>query len=177
MWSRSVGLPLGVQVIAFLWGGTILYGECLIHFRAILSCQLKAGVDYGKISEEFSSNIEKNKIVIISDPQLVDSTYPLIRRFPILGSLTKYYSDKFCQRMFSLIDFTINASSVVFLGDLMDGGREISSEEWKKSYERFSTIFPHRETSWYYFAAGNHDIGYMISEKKLELLTRFEKLE
>lgn len=94
-------------------------------------------------------------ITFIADPQLVDPhTYPG-RPWP-LSTLTVDYTDQYLRRAFSSIQDNLVPDSVLFLGDLFDGGREwatrttTSPEEryqgykdsfWKKEFGRFTKIF------------------------------------
>ena len=62
-------------------------------------------------------------LVFIADPQLVDPhTYPG-RPWP-LSTLTERYTDAYMTRNFRLTNEKLDPDSVVFLGDLFDGGRE-----------------------------------------------------
>jgi ethanolamine phosphate phosphodiesterase len=126
-------------------------------------------------------------VVFVADPQIVDPhTYPG-RPWP-LSSLTVKYTDQYLRRSFSLIEQYLNPDSVLFLGDLFDGGREWSTatsespEEqyrkydntfWMNEYDRFSRIFfqqfnkpgttPHGERRGRKLIAslpGNHDLGF-----------------
>jgi hypothetical protein len=68
--------------------------------------------------------------VFVADPQLVDPhTYPG-RPWP-LDTLTEIYTDRYMSRNFRLINAELDPDSVVFLGDLFDGGRE-----WAPSWGR-----------------------------------------
>ncbi|KAJ5937496.1 hypothetical protein N7454_003838 [Penicillium verhagenii] len=94
-------------------------------------------------------------VAFVADPQLVDPhTYPG-RPWP-LSTLTVQYTDQYLRRSFSAIQNKLVPDSVLFLGDLFDGGREwattttTSPEErykgytdsfWKKEYVRFIKIF------------------------------------
>ena len=91
----------------------------------------------------------------MADPQLVDPhTYP-DRPWP-LSTLTVKYTDQYMRRSFSLIQSKLGPDSVLFLGDLFDGGREWATETtsspeerfqkygnafWKQEYERFGRVF------------------------------------
>lgn len=95
------------------------------------------------------------------------------------------YTDRYLKRSFRLIKHSLNPSSVYFLGDHFDGGREWSTlapgfkptEEWTaydhgywlKEYARFADIFFSSDTSSgrdddarliFTSVPGNHDIGF-----------------
>ena len=99
-------------------------------------------------------------VVLIADPQRVDPhTYPG-RPWP-LSALTVRYTDLYMRKSFQQIQATLAPDSVLFLGDLFDGGREWSAgagsdderdqqdKRWKKydtafwlkEYRRFCKIF------------------------------------
>lgn len=96
-----------------------------------------------------------HRLIFVADPQLVDPhTYPG-RPWP-LSSLTIYYTDLYLRRSFSLLQRILAPHTVVFLGDLFDGGREWSTQStkspeerwrrygetfWLREYERFGRIF------------------------------------
>nr|POE48339.1 uncharacterized protein CFP56_73906 [Quercus suber] len=62
-------------------------------------------------------------MVLVADPQLVDPhTYPG-RPWP-LSALTERYTDLYMGRNFRGLNAMLDPDSVVFLGDLFDGGRE-----------------------------------------------------
>lgn len=125
-------------------------------------------------------------VAFVADPQLVDPhTYPG-RPWP-LSMLTVKYTDQYMRRSFALIQDNLKPDSVLFLGDLFDGGREwatsttTSPEEryrkikdsfWKKEYGRFMKIFvdpwlkqynppvDSRGRRMIASLPGNHDLGF-----------------
>lgn len=96
-----------------------------------------------------------HRVAFVADPQLVDPhTYP-DRPWP-LSVLTVKYTDQYLRRSFSSMQQRLGPDSVLFLGDLFDGGREWATEStsspeerykkyqdsfWKQEYERFSKVF------------------------------------
>ena len=70
-------------------------------------------------------------MIFIADPQLVDPhTYPG-RPWP-LSSFTERYTDLYMSRNFRLINAHLDPDSVIFLGDLFDGGREWAPDKARK---------------------------------------------
>lgn len=97
------------------------------------------------------------------------------------------YTDLYLRKSFQLLQDTLDPDTVIFLGDLFDGGREwatqdgaISDQQWKKygdtfwlnEFNRFGGIFfgpwrhsKHTEREWVSFPKmiatlpGNHDLG------------------
>lgn len=106
-------------------------------------------------ANEKPSHATPHHIAFVADPQLVDPhTYP-DRPWP-LSTLTIKYTDQYMRRSFSLIQRKFGPDSVLFLGDLFDGGREWATETtsspeerfqkyrnafWKEEYERFGRVF------------------------------------
>lgn len=59
---------------------------------------------------------------MIADPQLVDeNTY---ERSGILLKLSQFYTDLYMKRNWLFIQQILRPKMTIFLGDLMDGGRE-----------------------------------------------------
>lgn len=142
-----------------------------------------------------------HRLVLIADPQLVDPhTYPG-RPWP-LSSLTIFYTDLYLKRSYTILQRTLSPDSVIFLGDLFDGGREWSTtassspEEryrqygnsyWMREYLRFSRIFfdafnnggllplssATRSRKLIASLPGNHDLGF-ASGIQLPVKKRFE---
>jgi hypothetical protein len=125
-------------------------------------------------------------IAFVADPQLVDPhTYPG-RPWP-LSTLTVKYTDQYMRRSFASIQKNLVPDSVLFLGDLFDGGREwatrtttspedrykkIDDTFWRKEYRRFVKIFidpwvaqdiapvDGRGRKMIASLPGNHDLGF-----------------
>ena len=128
-----------------------------------------------------------HRLVFIADPQLVDPhTYPG-RPWP-LSALTVRHTDLYLRRAYKRIQTILYPDTIIFLGDLFDGGREWSTydsespeERWRKfgndfwlrEYDRFGRIFfklwgvagtsprPHQPGRKIISSLpGNHDLGF-----------------
>ncbi|KAF4960737.1 hypothetical protein F66182_18254, partial [Fusarium sp. NRRL 66182] len=135
--------------------GRIEHYECIQGERRLTSVQ--------------PAGATPHHVVFIADPQLVDPhTYPG-RPWP-LSTLTVKFTDQYLRRSFSLIEGYLNPDSVLFLGDLFDGGREWST---LTKYNRFSRIFfdqwnkggvpatgERRGRKMIASLPGNHDLGF-----------------
>ncbi|PWY89153.1 hypothetical protein BO70DRAFT_162167 [Aspergillus heteromorphus CBS 117.55] len=102
-----------------------------------------------------ASRCNPHHVAFIADPQLVDPhTYPG-RPWP-LSTLTVKFTDQYLRRSFSSLQQELGPDSVLFLGDLFDGGREWSTQHsespegryrkyddrfWKREFHRFVKIF------------------------------------
>ncbi|KAJ2999485.1 hypothetical protein HDV02_002798 [Globomyces sp. JEL0801] len=67
--------------------------------------------------------------LVIADPQLTDA-YSYKQSRGILLSLTEFYSDIYMKRNFARLQSSLNPSVVIFVGDLMDGGREWTDAQY-----------------------------------------------
>ncbi|KGO66505.1 hypothetical protein PITC_012230 [Penicillium italicum] len=167
------------NAIILLWVFSIRWGERTVFQDSINQCLWDSW-------EEWPQGATPHHIAFIADPQLVDPhTYPG-RPWPV-SSLTVKYTDQYMRRSFSLIQDHLGPDSVLFLGDLFDGGREwatatSSSPEprwkkykdsfWKKEYGRFIKIFldpweksvkppiDSRGRRMIASLPGNHDLGF-----------------
>jgi len=128
-----------LRVVIVAWLVLVLYNEFGLFYRSIRKC-----------------NIDGTEIIIIADPQLVDEhTY---NRRGILLRLTKLYTDIYMRRNYFLIS-RYRSPLHVFLGDLMDGGREIHDDlKWETEVRRFQSVFPSSHLRMN--VVGNHDIGF-----------------
>lgn len=99
-------------------------------------------------------------IAIIADPQIIDDySYP--GRNGFLKLVTRVVTDRYVARNFRLLHRRLRPDMIVFLGDLMDGGREIENDEaWKLEYQRYRRIFPLTPSVVQIESVpGNHDVG------------------
>ncbi|CAG8183859.1 unnamed protein product [Penicillium olsonii] len=142
------------NAIILLWMFSIRWGERTVFEDHINRCLWDSWEDWVSIQWR-PKDATPHHIAFIADPQLVDPhTYPG-RPWP-LSTLTMRYTDQYMRRSFSLIQDHLEPDSVLFLGDLFDGGREwatatSSSPEarwkgykdryWKKEFGRFVKIF------------------------------------
>ncbi|KAJ5875344.1 uncharacterized protein N7473_012691 [Penicillium subrubescens] len=160
------------NAVVLMWLFTIWYGERTVFQEAIDRCVWESW-------EKWPQGATPHHIAFIADPQLVDPhTYPG-RPWP-LSTLTVKYTDQYMRRSFSLIQDNLEPDSVLFLGDLFDGGREwatstttspearykkIKDSFWKTEYGRFMRIFiepwlKHRGRRIIASLPGNHDLGF-----------------
>ena len=118
--------------------------QVLVPWLYILSCNVK----------------ESSTYLIISDPQLTD-LYSY-KQHGLSLYWTQFYSDVFMKSNYNRLLRYINPDSVIFLGDLMDGGRHWTLDKFNSTYipefHRFHQIFP-RKNARHLYMAGNH-VGY-----------------
>lgn len=119
-------LSLTTSLITLIWLYAIYTGERAAFASHINACQWDKW-------EKWPSEATPHRLVLVADPQLVDPhTYPG-RPWP-LSSLTETYTDLYMARNFKLINEKLDPDSIVFMGDLFDGGRE-----WATSRARHLT--------------------------------------
>lgn len=170
---------LDVRILLVLfWAFVLWWGETAVFDRQVSKCAWNNW-------EEWPQGADPYHVLLVADPQLVDPhTYPG-RPWP-LSSLTVAYTDSYMRKNFQHLTGTLAPDSLMFLGDLFDGGREWSppnyendqevdrrwwgygQEQWLKEYKRFGRIF---FNTWLRRAQdggskriiadlpGNHDLG------------------
>ncbi|KAI7226374.1 hypothetical protein KC352_g15724, partial [Hortaea werneckii] len=112
---------LAITLLTLFWIYTLHWGEWSVFASSIESCQWPTW-------EKWPSTATPHHLVFVADPQLVDPhTYPG-RPWP-LSSLTETYTDTYMARNYRLINERLDPDSIVFLGDLFDGGREWAPEK------------------------------------------------
>lgn len=95
-------------------------------------------------------------VLLVSDPQLIGIQDEL--GFPI-GSITRWDSDRFLQKTFSLAFSYTRPDVVVFLGDLFDEGSKASTSEYESYLSRFESIFYQIKSTKVVYVPGDNDIG------------------
>ncbi|KAL8823356.1 MAG: hypothetical protein Q9191_005928 [Dirinaria sp. TL-2023a] len=173
-----------------LWVLALWWGERAVFHRKVKACSWDRWEHWVialfiHIHRHYKT---PHRVVLLADPQLVDPhTYPG-RPWP-LSTLTVRYTDLYLRKSFEQLQQTLDPDTVLFLGDLFDGGREWTthpgaSEEtesvekrwrkygdafWLKEYYRFSRIFfstwlrgasdGRRDRKIITSLPGNHDLG------------------
>lgn len=112
-----------------------------------------------------------HRIALIGDPQIVDDhTYPKYPRF--LLHLVQKLSDNYLHRNQAYLHQYLDPDTIIYLGDLFDGGREWDDDVWFEEYKRFNKVLPKKVNRLTIESlVGNHDIGYQ--EIELHKLRRF----
>lgn len=141
---------LVLYIIAF-W--IIYYFERLKPYFVIKSCMWDNWEDWPTTSSPYHS-------IIIGDAQIVDpNSYPNSTRIRL--ELTRFFSDNYLHRNYNIYTKLLKPDSIVFVGDLFDGGREWNDTEWISEYKRFNKIFNQvKGVQQFRQVPGNHDIGF-----------------
>ncbi|KAK5120398.1 hypothetical protein LTR85_006337 [Meristemomyces frigidus] len=116
-------LSIATSLLTLIWLLVLHWGERTVFKAGIAACEWEHW-------EQWPQEAVPHHLVFIADPQLVDPhTYPG-RPWP-LSSLTEIYTDMYMARNFRLINTLLDPDSIVFLGDLLDGGREWATNRVK----------------------------------------------
>ena len=122
---------------------------------------------------QYDSEVSISKVLVIADPQLIDNhTYP--GRLSPLLSLSKFTVDNYIYKNYVALMNELKPQTILFLGDLLDNGRESTDEYYENEYQRFIKVFVdparNREVEFITSVPGNHDIGWAdgVTEHSLE---------
>ncbi|KAF8739631.1 Metallo-dependent phosphatase, partial [Rhizoctonia solani] len=96
--------------------------------------------------------------MLIADPQVIDHrSYP--GRPTWLKVLTQFIVDSNLRKSWKAAK-RLSPDIIIFLGDMMDGGRyRMLDDEYESYYARFNDIFQTRNGTQKYYLVGNHDVG------------------
>ncbi|KAJ7346765.1 Metallo-dependent phosphatase-like protein [Mycena albidolilacea] len=103
-------------------------------------------------------------VLLVADPQILDHrSYP--DRAPFLTYISQLLVDLNLRKNWRAA-LRMQPDIVMFLGDMMDGGRfAMSDAEYERYFQRFKSIFPLDSHVPQYFISGNHDTGLGISDE------------
>lgn len=143
MQVRTSKNTLILSVISFL---IVIYAEWIYPSKAFNQCKWP-----------ISDNAKH--VAIIADPQIIDDySYPGRRSY--LRTITEGVTDRFMARNFRFIHKKMKPDMIVFVGDLMDGGREWENKAWELEYQRYRRMFPITSAvPQLENVPGNHDVG------------------
>ncbi|KAI2626407.1 hypothetical protein GGS21DRAFT_530269 [Xylaria nigripes] len=112
------------HLLVGLWVLILLWGERWIFASNVQSCDW----DHW---EDWPQGATPHRLVFIADPQLIDPhSYPG-RPWP-LNPLTMRITDNYMRQSYTQLQKVLHPDTVMFLGDLFDGGRE-----WKTVHGNF----------------------------------------
>ncbi|KAI1813406.1 hypothetical protein GGS20DRAFT_553430 [Poronia punctata] len=118
---RLVSFP---HLLVGIWVLVLLWGERWTFASKVNSCDW----DHW---EDWPAGATPHRLVFVADPQLIDPhSYPG-RPWP-LNPLTMRITDNYMRRSYKQLQRVLHPDTVIFLGDLFDGGRE-----WKTAHGDF----------------------------------------
>lgn len=147
---KPLALPLVIWVVLF-----VFFQQVEPWFMA-LRCNF--------IAPPESNEYRPYNILLVADPQLIDNhTYPDYNSLVL--SLSKFTVDNYIYKNYWRLVGHLSPDAVVFLGDLLDNGRESSDEYYEHELARFNKLFQPqtlRKDGMEVFlnVPGNHDIGF-----------------
>ncbi|KAJ3549354.1 hypothetical protein NMY22_g908 [Coprinellus aureogranulatus] len=152
---------LAVTLLSIIWALVTVWGEYLQFTFDGSKCKWP---DHNFRPLPLEDNGPRPQhILIVADPQILDH-----RSYPGRGALLTWLSR-------IIVDLNLRKNwwaaiskkpdAVVFLGDMMDGGRfDMSDEEYEEYFQRFKSIFKLDPAIPQYFIPGNHDTGLGFSQ-------------
>ncbi|KAF8070577.1 Metallo-dependent phosphatase-like protein [Lyophyllum atratum] len=142
------------------WILIIIWYELGVFFSSVRHCYWPDSTLSVSPSESQSA---PSHVLLIADPQVLDHrSYP--ERGPYLTYLTQLVVDLNLRKNWWAA-LRKRPDAVIFLGDMMDGGRfDMSDDEYELYYRRFKSIFTGPTGIPTYFLPGNHDIGLQVRE-------------
>ncbi|GES79079.1 metallo-dependent phosphatase [Rhizophagus clarus] len=147
--SRSPAITFKI-----IWAFALLIGEVFIFSYSMQKCSWPEHESWNTTASE------PVHVAIIADPQIIDDySYG---RTGILQKISEIYPDMYMRKNWINLQHMFDPDAIIFLGDLMDGGRELDDNKWDEELHRFRHLFiPEKpiKTPTFYLA-GNHDIGF-----------------
>ncbi|EJD03085.1 Metallo-dependent phosphatase, partial [Fomitiporia mediterranea MF3/22] len=175
---RTLSLHAIVQKASFLsaadvlritWIAAVAWYELGIFFWSVGRCQWpdKAFVYDSAVGTKSEPASQLAHGLLVADPQVLDlHSYP--ERGRILGLLSQVVVDLNMRKGWWAVkrlllrenDEVDKHDAIVFLGDMMDNGRNAYSDtEYLDYYKRFRSIFSTDSFTKLYYIPGNHDVG------------------
>lgn len=148
-----------VGIALIVWTVILLFFQYVDPTLTIAHCTFPDIPD----PETGISKPSANKILLIADPQLIDNhTYP-DRWGPFLA-LSKFTVDNYIYKNYVKLIDILEPDTILFLGDLLDNGRESDDAYYEQEFNRFQKIFvdpiKDRNIDMITSVPGNHDIGW-----------------
>ncbi|KAJ1724617.1 hypothetical protein LPJ53_001153 [Coemansia erecta] len=144
---------LATRALRVYWVLLLLVGEIGLYQWHIGSCKWPTK-DSAAPNEPLPTTV-----AIIADPQIVD--HYSYNQTGLLLRTVEFFTDIYIRKSYRFLQTIRQPSHVIFLGDLMDGGREWTDDQWATEYLRYRSIFATRfpQSTKIFDMAGNHDIG------------------
>ncbi|KAF7361777.1 Metallo-dependent phosphatase [Mycena venus] len=146
--------------LKLLWTVLALWYEHATFIYSVHRCSWPDS----EIQARTDASVQKpTHVLLVADPQILDHrSYP--DRSPLLTYISQLLVDLNLRKSWRAA-LRMRPDVVVFLGDMMDGGRfAMSDAEYERYFRRFKSIFPLDAGIPEFFIAGNHDTGLGISD-------------
>ncbi|KAF9340888.1 hypothetical protein BGZ91_012018 [Linnemannia elongata] len=140
--------PDHVKMLRVIWCLTLVFGEHAAFWIMLRRCEWPAKESWDQSETAVQ---ERYRIVIIADPQLTD--WYSYKQTGLALWLTEFYTDLFMRKSFARLHRRLQPDMVLFLGDLLDGGRETVAGDDRGVYEKnkhrfLDKVFDSRRTAW-----------------------------
>ncbi|KAF9485927.1 Metallo-dependent phosphatase [Pholiota conissans] len=146
-----------VNVLRVFWVLLIFWYEYATFSASVHSCKWPDSAIYMGGKENVTQTRPAH-VLLVADPQIIDrNSYPTRSSFS--AYLTRLIVDLNLRKNWHAA-IKKNPDAIVFLGDMMDNGRNaMSTAEYEEYYARFKHIFKADHSIPQYFIPGNHDVG------------------
>lgn len=145
-----------VNILRILWTLIIIWHEYGVFISSARNCAWPDAPLYPS-NFEIDDPVKLTHVLLIADPHIDQCSHA--SRGPSPSWLTRLVVDLNLRKNW-LASLQHKPDVIVFLGDMMDNGRHLmSDEEYETYYQRFKNIFKEERNVPQYFIPGNHDIG------------------
>ncbi|TID29204.1 hypothetical protein CANINC_002089, partial [Pichia inconspicua] len=156
---------LGISMIA--WFLMFSFFQCIDPLITVSRC----GYPHQPTSN-LGFPVDIDKVLIIADPQLIDShTYPSYPKIAL--SLARLTVHNYLYKSYKALITILKPHTIIFVGDLLDNGRESSDEHYENEFNLFKRIFidsvKNKDIEILTNVPGNHDIGWANGVTKSSL--------
>ncbi|KAJ7045658.1 Metallo-dependent phosphatase-like protein [Mycena alexandri] len=147
--------------LKLVWTGLAIWFEYVVFIYSVRKCSWPDSDIQARTDSSFP---QPTHVLLVADPQILDHrSYP--DRAPSLTWISQLLVDLNLRKSWRAALRT-RPDIVIFLGDMMDGGRfAMTDGEYERYYRRFKSIFPLDSSVPQYFIPGNHDTGLGIYEE------------
>ncbi|CAE6419461.1 unnamed protein product, partial [Rhizoctonia solani] len=150
--SAVYSKPLVINALRFFWICLVVWLEVGVFYWSLRSCH------WPDSSIRTARRPQPTHVMLIADPQIIDHrSYP--GRPEWAKTLTQFVVDSNLRKSWRAAK-RLSPDIVIFLGDMMDGGRyRMLDQEYESYYARFTDIFKASKDIQNYYLVGNHDVG------------------
>ncbi|TFK23915.1 Metallo-dependent phosphatase [Coprinopsis marcescibilis] len=142
-----------VTLLSVVWICTVCWFEYFVFVKKGEACSWPDS----KFAPP-TNNDKPHHLLVIADPQILDR-HSYVDRNAFMSWLTQLIVDTNLRKNW-WVGLSKKPDSVVFVGDLMDRGREdMPDAEYNAYVRRFKRIFNSKPSIPTYYATGNHDVG------------------
>ncbi|KAH9485032.1 Cell division control protein 1 [Psilocybe cubensis] len=147
-----------VNSLRVFWVLVILWYEVWTWDASVRSCKWPDSALLADNLGVEASHSKPTHVLLVADPQIIDRhSYP--SRGLVLSYITQFLVDLNLRKNWRTALYK-KPDVVVFLGDMMDSGRFVmTDEEYSEYFSRFNKIFTLNVDIPVYFIPGNHDVG------------------